>query len=117
MPKPQGVTTKRINGIDAMKHISSSSTAVLLVHDRESGEDRIVTGKLSVTDTGWAFKRGPQNYEMIGSGGENAWTVISEDPWIVGLRTTTRDKMIAGREPTPEEYNEWRAIFERDVRQ
>ena len=107
-----------ITGRAAMEHIArSGAAAVLLTHDRTSGDDRIIHGQLLVTESGYAFKKPGGDHQLIGSGGDNAWTTLLGDPWVVGLRTPSEDRMIAAREPSPEEYDEWREIFEDLVRQ
>ena len=49
------MTDARATGLDAMRRIAAGNSAVLLVHNRETGSDRLVSGKLSVTSEGWVF--------------------------------------------------------------
>lgn len=105
------------SGRDAMKQIAANNKAVLIVQERETDKGYMVHGKLNVTENGYAFERSPGDYQLIGSGGENGWSVVSRDPWIVGLRTPSRNQMIAEREPAEGEYDEWLQTFEQEVRQ
>ena len=112
---------KPVSGRDAMEQIAKSNEAVCLSRDRSTGEDRIVRGKMVVTQDRYIFMVGSVHHidgeATKGGFGENGWTVLSRDPWIVGLRTPSTDNIIAAREPTPEEYDEWRELFEHLVRQ
>lgn len=110
-----------VSGRDAMEQIAKSNDAVCLSRNRGTGEDRLVRGKLVVTDDRYIFMVGSAHHiegdATKGGFGENGWTVLLRDPWVVGLRTPSTDNMIAAREPSPEEYEEWRQLFEDLVRQ
>jgi len=97
----------------ALLDISRSSSAFKLSRDVQSETRFLEVGTLRADDVGgFSFTTQSGVKTLEGSAGENAMTLLQRDPPAVGFAVPSASVVLAGFNPSAEEYDAWMDLLD-----
>ena len=98
---------------DVLLAIAKTGQAFKISREVVREDGFLQEGTLNANDLGgFAFTTQLGEKTFSGQAGENAWTILREDPPAVGVTTPSRSIIVASEEPDGEHYKAWMDLLD-----